>query len=568
MEKITTKIIFSAVLLLLLPSLANSASLGDVERLFIESAYDNHQRRNTEAELKLITNHIYFYVDKRWWKRVSEEDAKEYERVMYSLGGEFEKNIYPRIKQRFGVFPKHNVVGEGERINILFHPMGENFGGYFRSGDQYSIYQYPRSNEKNILYLNSSLIENPNLRGYLAHEYMHLVTFNEKNKEFGISEEVWLNELRAELIISSLGYNDDYENSNLRQRVRTFLRDPDISLTEWTEQIADYGVINAFGEYLVGHYGEKILMDSLNSQISGIPSIDYALEKNEVGKTFSEIFTEWMIAVYLNDCKHGDYYCYKNEKLKDFSVSPATVFIPTRDDGSVTVRYQTKNWAGNWHRIVGGSGDLYLDFYGDEIFNVPYILCEKDGNCEVSFLEIDEEGEGSVVIEEFNSRYESVVILPHLQQKFTGFNGPEKPVSFEWQAEVREENDEEKLKQEELRELSERLSLIRSKIEEISLLLGIGSSDETSLDKIREDLHYGMRRSREVENLQLFLKNQGEEIYPEGLVTGNFLVLTKRAVIRFQERHAEEILDPLGLSEGTGYVGVHTRELINSFLNN
>jgi len=70
-----------------------------------------------------------------------------------------------------------------------------------------------------------------------------------------------------------------------------------------------------------------------------------------------------------------------------------------------------------------------------------------------------------------------------------------------------------------------------------------------------------------VKCLQTFLKNQGDDIYSEGYVTGNFLNLTKSAVIKFQEKYAFEILTPLGLSSGTGYVGTSTRAKINQILN-
>ena len=75
-----------------------------------------------------------------------------------------------------------------------------------------------------------------------------------------------------------------------------------------------------------------------------------------------------------------------------------------------------------------------------------------------------------------------------------------------------------------------------------------------------------MMNSKEVRCLQEFLKSQGSEIYPEGLITGNFLNLTQLAVIRFQEKYATEILNPLGLGKGTGYVGPLTRAKINQFL--
>lgn len=55
-----------------------------------------------------------------------------------------------------------------------------------------------------------------------------------------------------------------------------------------------------------------------------------------------------------------------------------------------------------------------------------------------------------------------------------------------------------------------------------------------------------------------------EGVYPEGLITGYFGRLTRRAVIRFQEKYADEILAPVGLSAGTGYVGPSTKAKIKN----
>ena len=67
--------------------------------------------------------------------------------------------------------------------------------------------------------------------------------------------------------------------------------------------------------------------------------------------------------------------------------------------------------------------------------------------------------------------------------------------------------------------------------------------------------------------MQSFLKAQGTDIYPEGLVTGNFGSLTKAAVIRFQEKYASDILTPVGLLKGSGYVGAKTIAKINQLIN-
>jgi len=66
--------------------------------------------------------------------------------------------------------------------------------------------------------------------------------------------------------------------------------------------------------------------------------------------------------------------------------------------------------------------------------------------------------------------------------------------------------------------------------------------------------------------LQEFLRSQGSLIYPGGLITGNFDAATRAATIRFQEKYAAEILAPLGLKSGTGYVGAATRAKINQLM--
>jgi len=52
-------------------------------------------------------------------------------------------------------------------------------------------------------------------------------------------------------------------------------------------------------------------------------------------------------------------------------------------------------------------------------------------------------------------------------------------------------------------------------------------------------------------------------IFPDGLITGNFSDLTQQAVSRFQEKYADEILKPAGLTNGNGRVGPGTRKKLN-----
>lgn len=92
------------------------------------------------------------------------------------------------------------------------------------------------------------------------------------------------------------------------------------------------------------------------------------------------------------------------------------------------------------------------------------------------------------------------------------------------------------------------------------------NKEDISCQKFEENLFYGISNDSRVYCLQEFLTSEGKEIYPEALVTGNFLKLTKAAVIRFQEKYKEEILAPLGLEKGTGFVGPLTIKKINQLL--
>lgn len=95
--------------------------------------------------------------------------------------------------------------------------------------------------------------------------------------------------------------------------------------------------------------------------------------------------------------------------------------------------------------------------------------------------------------------------------------------------------------------------------EENGFLVKVNSSENK--EALSRDLNVGSEGD-DVKRLQQCLA-KFPDIYPEGKVTGYFGSKTKNAVIRFQEKYKDEVLKPLGLSEGTGKVGPLTREKIN-----
>lgn len=539
----------------------------ELRSFYIDSSYDLYAREEIDAYLIRTTSSLYFYIEKDWWESRSSQEQNNIRIALFDLGEEFKNRIYPVLTSNFGQEWRPGIDGD-ERITVLFHQMTKGRAGYFRTNDQYYKFQTYDSNEREMLYLSSEFAATSLAKSFLAHEFTHLINFNQKNKIRGVEEEVWLNEARAEYAPTLLGYDSQYQGSNLERRVNEFLKNPSDSITEWQGVSADYGALNLFTQYLVDHYGIAILRDSLFSSETGIASINYALSKNGFKENFSQIFTDWTIAVLVNDCSLGVRYCYKNQNLNNFKIVPESNFLPTAIESTLSVYSQIKDWSAKWQRLFGGKGGLTFKFNGREEvkFKVPYVLCDYANNCSVKFFNLDEQQKAEVIIPEFTSKYSSLTLIPSVQNKLSGFTGNEPTYLFSWDVRTKElSKDDPEL----IKKLLEQIALLKTEIArlqaEINAIL-FGRAGSYSCSEIRSNLYFGMQNNQEVKCLQEFLRVQGPAIYPEGLVTGNFLSLTQSAVIRFQEKYTSEILVPLGLNNGTGYVGAATRVKINQMI--
>lgn len=560
------KIIFTVGLLFLFSAGGVYAqNIGDAVNFYVESSLDASGRSRIEAVLVKTAPKLYFYAEKSLWDSKMQTKKDEILANLNALSSEFENNIYPKLTSVFGSEWKPGIDGD-ERITLLFHAMTSNEGGYFRTADEYEKLQLPNSNEREMLYLSIDLLTDKRLKIALAHEFVHLITFNQKNKIFGIEEEVWLNEARADFSSTILGYDDQYSQSNLQSRARDFIENPSDPITEWRGTKHDYAAATLFMNYLVDHFKINILADSLKSRYVGIESINYALNKAGYREEFPEIFTNWTIAVVLNDCSSGSKYCYFNSNLEDLRIAANINFLPLSGSASLSVSNVTKNWAGNWQKFIGGNGDFKLEFssLSGLNFEVPYVLEDKNGRYSVKFLALNGSQKGEINIADFGTDYKSLIIIPSLQDKFSGFNGLELAYPFSYAVAVGNKASEEG--QSLIQQLLERIESLKRQIAELRAKLVGNNSGQSYCSAISNNLYFRLSNNSEVRCLQDFLKSQGQNIYPEGLVTGYFGNLTRTAVVKFQEKYASEILTPLGLYAGTGFVGPSTRNKINQLL--
>jgi len=569
---VKVKTILIAGILLATPFFVAGQTIGQEVVFNIDSSYDLYGRQEVEAQLIRTAPNLYFYVEKLWWETRSSQEQNDIRIAIFELGEEFKNKIYPVLTTNFGSEPKPGI-DKDERITVLIHPMISDAGGYFNSGDGYPKIQNPKSNEREMVYLNAQYAGEDILKSLLAHEFSHLIILNQKDILRNVSEEIWLAEARADYAPTLLGYDSEFKGSNLERRVKEFLRSSNNPLTEWKNESADYGVINLFTQYLVGHYGINILADSLKSSKVGIPSINEALAKNGFKEDFSKIFTDWLITVLVNDCNLSEKYCYKNPNLKNLRISPQINFLPLTGETILTVYNTTKNWAGNWQKIVGGKGVLTLEFDGaDEVnFKVPYLICDYQNQCPVNSLILDEKQTGKITLTDFNKKYTSLIIIPSIQSKTLGFDGTEISYPFSVKittSEKTEEENEAELKEQLLAQidfLQKEIARVQAQINEI-----LGKKPVTPITEIpagfkfEKNLSAGITDS-DVVYLKIILAAEG--CVSNLANTDLFGQKTLAGVKCFQTKYQDEISAAAGYPiQVSGFVGKGTRTKLNQLI--
>ncbi len=552
---------FTFVIILIGAFNVHAVTLGDQLTFNIEPSYDLSQKDHLVSVLLKISPRAYFYVDQDWWKSLDFGQQSGVIQSLESLSYDFETRIYPVLTQTFGSEWNPGVDGDS-RISVLLHPMKEEAQGYFNSADEYPKSQVPKSNAREMVYLNSQDINSPNIKIFLAHEFTHLIEFNQKERQYSVQEDTWLNEARAEYAPTLIGYDSDFQNSNIGRRIKNFMDSKFDSLTEWRNQPYDYGVMNLFTQYLIDYYGVKILADSLHSSKTGIESINEALKINGFSQDFSQIFTDWAIAIYVNNCNIGPTYCYKNPNLKNFRVTPLTNFLPLTGDSVLSTANRTKDWAGNWFKFTGGHGILKIDFDGGigSVFKIPYLVESSIGNFTIDFLKLDSAGKGEVIVPDFGISINSITFVPSSQIKTTGFTDSEPFRQFSWFVSMIDQAAsspspsptpssviEQLLSQ--IDALQKQIAVLRTQLLTLTVVQPL-----ISCQKFENNLYFGLKDNSEVRCLQEFLKSKGNEIYPEGFITGGFFNFTSEAVKRYQAQ--KSIIQ-------TGYFGPLTRAAAN-----
>ena len=431
MIRFSKKYIFSQGLLILasffiVGHYAHADTVGQRNNFFVDSGYDKYFRKSMTATLRHVSGHAYYYVDDGYWDKLTPAQVTSLNNSISVAAGDFDNVIYPKETSFWGLEPNPGI-DKDPHITILLEELVKNNGGYFETNNEYPISQVKDSNEREMIAVNieALVVSQTNTKNFIAHEFQHLIGFNQKELIRHVSDDVWLNELRSEYSISLVGYNDIYTDSSLQRRVASFLETPSDSLTEWPNNPIDYGMANVFGEYLVEQYGSSILSESLKSQFVGIESINQYLMAKGYPEKFEDVFANWMVAAYLGDQSAGSKYGYARYELKSIRVNPQNKFYFYGPVDSYTSILSIKNWQPAWSEFsfnIPSSKGIKLEFAPDanQNFIASYVVFYDSGLPEVGRVSLVN-GRGDAYILNSDKKVKKIMLAVTDGQKTSGF---------------------------------------------------------------------------------------------------------------------------------------------------
>jgi uncharacterized repeat protein (TIGR02543 family) len=225
-----------------------------------------------------VSNHAYFFVDNR--------NITSLETSIASYAAAFD-SIYHVNREKFGT--ENDVDGNGKIIIVITQAIPAPAIGYFAGGDKYPKSIIPTSNEGDIFYMSSNASQSY-LMGTLAHEFQHMIYFDEHYNRGATSSSAWLNEALSQ----AAEYYNDYQINHISW-MNSFLLGgyKGLSLTYWTSSNYGYGAI--FIRYLIDRFGDAAIRNMCATAKAGIDAVESA-----TGTDFTTIFSDFSKALALS----------------------------------------------------------------------------------------------------------------------------------------------------------------------------------------------------------------------------------------------------------------------------
>jgi hypothetical protein len=246
-----------------------------------------------------------------------------------SVAASYRDGIFLNVSTIFGYEYGGGTGGSGGRdadqhISILFYDIDGDYSpaqtggtlGYFWGKDFYSqaaLGSTPKTNYMEIFYIDTHFADwIPGIvASTLAHEYQHMIHFNVKSVEQGLSEPTWLNEMCSmvaqDLVCRNIGL-DPAEDGAAKRLPQFLYHYAESGVTDWLSgsTLKSYASAFAFGAYLERNYGGASLFQRIAANsLVGIPSLSAALSAEGYADDFVAAFSHYGESLVFSDKAAG-----------------------------------------------------------------------------------------------------------------------------------------------------------------------------------------------------------------------------------------------------------------------
>ena len=398
----------------------NGASAAGLS-FFVDSSYDKFQRSSLSASLLYSSNKAEFYIEDSYLSTLGGFSRDRLDEQIQALASIFDNQIYNNLTRTFGLEWTPGIDGN-PKLTILFIQMKTGIGGFFRVEDEQSVGFVSNSNEREMVYLNIDFLkEQKRVSSFLAHEFQHVINYNQKNRLRRVADELWFNEMLSEIAPAIAGLDSEYEGSNVEARIEQFLNAPTDPLMLWEGKSEDYGVVNILAQYMYDKYGSQFFTLLEQTSKTGEEAINEALTTMGKQERFLDVFKNWVVTVMLNNCNviPQNTYCYKNSNLSADNLKIRfNINMGSGDEFSTSDSVYP--WQGQWFKYervfkdVRPSDHIFvLEFSVLENvdFLVPYVVFPKAGSPQIFFASFQNKN-AKFFVEDFGYKINKVVIMP------------------------------------------------------------------------------------------------------------------------------------------------------------
>lgn len=303
------------------------------------------------------------------------------------LRDEFDANIYPVATDFFGTpdaldgshsplpemvgLPEGYYEGSDKIIMLVDNVQDEGWNNpsypFFVAGFFWQTLE--NYTDRNIVTIDTNSwetrLENT-FFGTTIHELQHLIQADNDG-----SEETWLNEGMSTFSEFLGGYGHGEGSINF------YLDHPENSLVNWDEHgtaetgpetIADYGQVYLFTLYMYDKFGKDFIRElAVDGTSQGMASVDQHLESFGTGKTFTDVYQNFMTALALDDDKVSSDYKFDSIDLREMPINAAGDKRGKTVDFEKALTFEKEGvpaWGGDFKELDFGKDVRALKFDG------------------------------------------------------------------------------------------------------------------------------------------------------------------------------------------------------------